>query len=91
MRPENLASIRVLAKLGFRKEGLFRRYLDVDARQYAAERGPCLDAARSHQPVRAVVAEHRERWPEFTEAAERAGARAYLAAPLVLDKSGTAS
>jgi [ribosomal protein S5]-alanine N-acetyltransferase len=31
VRPENLASIRVLAKLGFRKEGLFRRYLDVDS------------------------------------------------------------
>jgi [ribosomal protein S5]-alanine N-acetyltransferase len=30
VRPENLASIRVLEKLGFRKEGLFRRYLDVD-------------------------------------------------------------
>ncbi|GAA3110992.1 GNAT family protein [Pseudonocardia yunnanensis] len=31
VRPENLASIRVLEKLGFRKEGLFRRYLDVDS------------------------------------------------------------
>ncbi|GAA1185750.1 GNAT family N-acetyltransferase [Pseudonocardia alaniniphila] len=31
VRPENLASIRVLSKLGFRKEGLFRRYLDVDS------------------------------------------------------------
>jgi len=30
VRPENAASIRVLAKLGFREEGLFRRYLDVD-------------------------------------------------------------
>ena len=29
-RPENIASLRVLAKLGFRQEGLFRRYLDVD-------------------------------------------------------------
>jgi ribosomal-protein-alanine N-acetyltransferase len=29
VRPENLASIRVLTKLGFRQEGLFRRYLDV--------------------------------------------------------------
>lgn len=29
VRPENLASIRVLTKLGFREEGLFRRYLDV--------------------------------------------------------------
>jgi ribosomal-protein-alanine N-acetyltransferase len=30
VRPENGASLRVLAKLGFRQEGLFRRYLDVD-------------------------------------------------------------
>jgi ribosomal-protein-alanine N-acetyltransferase len=30
VRPENLASRRVLEKLGFREEGLFRRYLDVD-------------------------------------------------------------
>ncbi|MGH3761408.1 GNAT family N-acetyltransferase [Actinophytocola sp.] len=29
VRPENYASIRVLKKLGFREEGLFRRYLDV--------------------------------------------------------------
>lgn len=29
VRPENAASIRVLTKLGFRQEGLFRRYLDV--------------------------------------------------------------
>lgn len=30
VRPENVASLRVLGKLGFREEGLFRRYLDVD-------------------------------------------------------------
>jgi [ribosomal protein S5]-alanine N-acetyltransferase len=30
VRPENAASLRVLSKLGFREEGLFRRYLDVD-------------------------------------------------------------
>lgn len=30
VRPENVASRRVLHKLGFREEGLFRRYLDVD-------------------------------------------------------------
>ncbi|GLY64208.1 GNAT family N-acetyltransferase [Amycolatopsis taiwanensis] len=29
VRPENVASVRVLTKSGFRKEGLFRRYLDV--------------------------------------------------------------
>ena len=30
VRPENAASLRVLEKLGFRQEGVFRRYLDVD-------------------------------------------------------------
>jgi ribosomal-protein-alanine N-acetyltransferase len=30
VRPENVASRRVLEKLGFREEGLFRRYLNVD-------------------------------------------------------------
>ena len=30
MRPENAASRRVLAKVGFREEGLLQRYLDVD-------------------------------------------------------------
>jgi len=30
VRPENGPSLRVLAKLGFRAEGLFQRYLDVD-------------------------------------------------------------
>ena len=39
MRPENAASLRVLAKLGFREEGLFRRYLDVDG---AVARPPLL-------------------------------------------------
>ncbi|PRX50044.1 ribosomal-protein-alanine N-acetyltransferase [Prauserella shujinwangii] len=29
VRPENTASLRVLAKAGYRQEGLFRRYLDV--------------------------------------------------------------
>lgn len=30
VRPENAASLRLLAKLGFRDEGLLRRYLEVD-------------------------------------------------------------
>lgn len=30
VRPENAPSIRVLTKSGFREEGLFKRYLDVD-------------------------------------------------------------
>jgi ribosomal-protein-alanine N-acetyltransferase len=30
VRPENVASLRVLSKLGFREEGLLHRYLEVD-------------------------------------------------------------
>jgi ribosomal-protein-alanine N-acetyltransferase len=30
VRPENAASLRVLAKLGFRDEGLLQSYLEVD-------------------------------------------------------------
>ena len=30
MRPENAASRAVLSKVGFREEGLLKRYLDVD-------------------------------------------------------------
>ena len=30
VRPENAASRRVLAKVGFREEGLLKRYLEVD-------------------------------------------------------------
>jgi ribosomal-protein-alanine N-acetyltransferase len=30
VRPENGPSIRVLEKLGFRQEGLFRRYLEIE-------------------------------------------------------------
>lgn len=32
VRPENERSLRVLAKLGFREEGLFQRYLEVQGR-----------------------------------------------------------
>jgi GAF domain-containing protein len=61
---------------------------DIDTCQYLAGRGPSLHAAQSGQPVRSVVAEDRIRWPEFTEAAEEAGVRTYLAVPLLLDDAG---
>ncbi|TLW91681.1 GNAT family N-acetyltransferase [Saccharomonospora piscinae] len=32
VRPENLASLRVLGKVGYRREGVFRRYLEVQGR-----------------------------------------------------------
>jgi hypothetical protein len=41
------------------------RLLDIDKQQYAADRGPCLDAARSHRPVRSSTRDDREPWPEW--------------------------
>jgi RimJ/RimL family protein N-acetyltransferase len=38
VRPENIASRRVLAKVGFREEGLLRRYLNVDGAWPGRER-----------------------------------------------------
>jgi GAF domain-containing protein len=63
-------------------------YLDIDKQQYASGRGPCLEAASSHHPVRATTPEHAEKWPEFAAAAGEAGVRAYLSVPLVLRPDG---
>jgi ribosomal-protein-alanine N-acetyltransferase len=30
IRPENVASLRVVAKLGLRREGFYQRFLDID-------------------------------------------------------------
>jgi GAF domain-containing protein len=62
--------------------------LDLDTQQYAADRGPCLDAARTNEPVRAVIGARRDAWPEFTAAAERAGVSAHLSVPLLLEGTG---
>jgi GAF domain-containing protein len=60
------------------------RATDLDAEQYASGRGPCLEAALSRVPVRAVMSEAHHRWPEFVEAAQRVGIRASLSVPLVV-------
>ncbi|MFD1152409.1 ANTAR domain-containing response regulator [Saccharothrix hoggarensis] len=59
----------------------------IDKDQYAAGNGPCLQAAQTQRPVRATVESGREKWPEFAEAAERAGVQAYLSAPLVVEEA----
>jgi GAF domain-containing protein len=63
------------------------RMVDLDLHQYADDRGPCLDSARTQRSVRSVVGERRQDWPGFTAAAERAGIRASLSAPLLVDTS----
>jgi AmiR/NasT family two-component response regulator len=60
----------------------------IDQDQYAAGSGPALHAARTRQPVRAVVGEDEEQWPEFSAAAQQNGVQAYLSVPLVLDSAG---
>ena len=56
----------------------------LDAQQYASGRGPCLEAAWSRTPVRAVMSESRHRWPEFVTEAQRVGVRASLSVPLIV-------
>ena len=64
-----------------------QKVVSIDADQYAAGQGPCLEAATTGRPVRVNVTEGREKWPEFAAAAEGAGVKAYLSAPLVVDGS----
>jgi len=56
----------------------------IDADQYAAGDGPCLEAARTGEIVRVGVEEAFRRWPEFARSARTAGVASYLACPLVI-------
>ena len=58
--------------------------LDLDQGQYDSGRGPCLEAAWQGTPLRAVIGEQNERWPEFVEAAQRQEIRASLSVPLMI-------
>ena len=58
--------------------------LELDNQQYASGRGPCLEAAMQRTPLRAVIDDEQQRWPEFAEAAQRAGVRASLSVPLLI-------
>ncbi|MEU0878134.1 GAF and ANTAR domain-containing protein [Lentzea sp. NPDC005914] len=65
------------------------RLVSVDEKQYSANRGPCLESARTLRPVRAVVGQHRDTWPEFEAVAFELGICAYLSVPVVLPASDT--
>jgi hypothetical protein len=58
--------------------------LEIDDEQYASGRGPCLEAALTRTPLRAIIDEEHQRWPEFVEAAQQVGIRASLSVPLVI-------
>ncbi|RAS64779.1 GAF domain-containing protein [Lentzea atacamensis] len=62
---------------------------EIDQAQYTAQRGPCLQAATTLRPVRAVVGNEVESWPEFDALAAKRGICAYLSVPLLaLDAGG---
>ncbi|MET9229963.1 GAF and ANTAR domain-containing protein [Lentzea sp. NPDC003310] len=59
----------------------------LETEQYDSGRGPSVDSALKLTPVRAVIGEHRDAWPEFEAAADRAGVKASLSVPVVLTVS----
>lgn len=61
------------------------RVNDVDADQYRADQGPCLEAARTRHMVRVRVSEAEVRWPRFASSVSDIGVESYLSAPLTLD------
>lgn len=61
----------------------------IDEAQHRAYRGPCVDAARTKTALRGVVGNHRERWPEFTAAAEKRRLCSYLCVPVVMGEGAT--
>lgn len=61
------------------------RVNDVDAAQYRADEGPCLEAARSRHVVRAALSDAAARWPRFAASVADTGLASYLSAPLTLD------
>lgn len=61
----------------------------VDEAQYAADRGPCLDAWRHGQPVLVSdVATAADRYPEYARAAASSGIGATLSLPLIVGDLG---
>jgi transcriptional regulator with GAF, ATPase, and Fis domain len=59
--------------------------LALDAQQYSAGRGPCLEAASTGRPVRISTLEEAQQWPEFAEAAKLNGVHASLSIPLMIE------
>lgn len=62
--------------------------ITVDKNQYAAGDGPCLEAARTREPVLAAGTEAFERWPQFASDAAKFGVQAYLCTPLRVTEPG---
>src|SRR3954453_21702867 len=56
---------------------------EIDQAQYDSDRGPCLDAARTHTVFEVQDTRTDDRWPEFAASAARHGIRSSLSMPVV--------
>lgn len=56
--------------------------VDVDAKQYAVNSGPCLSSARVNESHRSDDLTTDDRWPEFAKAAAEVGVHSVMSAPL---------
>jgi GAF domain-containing protein len=63
--------------------------VELDERQYEAERGPCLDAAASGQVVSIPDMAAETRWPRFSRTAVQHGIRSSLSIPLPVQREVT--
>jgi GAF domain-containing protein len=62
--------------------------LELDAAQYEAGSGPCLDAFRHHQVFRIGDVEKDLQWPAFSEVAAAHGVDSVLSVPLLARHEG---
>ncbi|MFJ5986148.1 ANTAR domain-containing protein [Lentzea sp. NPDC092896] len=58
---------------------------ELDEVEYREDSGPCVDAAKQGQLIRAGMGEALERWPVFARACRSAGMVSFLSTPLVVD------
>jgi GAF domain-containing protein len=63
--------------------------VELDERQYEAERGPCLDAAASGQVVSISDMAAETRWQRYTQSAIKHGIRSSLSIPLPVQREVT--
>jgi GAF domain-containing protein len=61
---------------------------EIDAAQYQADSGPCVDAMRERRVKRLESTEEEMRWPEFSAAASAHGIRSVISFPLVVQDVG---
>jgi transcriptional regulator with GAF, ATPase, and Fis domain len=61
---------------------------EIDQVQYDADRGPCLDAGRTHTVFEIEDTQADDRWPEFASAGVAHGIRSTLSIPVVAANNG---